>query len=88
MTDDEEDLERSEEPRRGRDMAILKRHVAQLCEHFDAVQVVATRVYPDGTMSFCEGGGNYYARVGAVRSWLMREDAMTVRDRASGGGDD
>jgi hypothetical protein len=56
-------------------------HVAQLMEHFDAVQIFVSR--HDGetgnTGSIHRGGGNWYARVGQVQEWLSEADE-DVRD--------
>jgi hypothetical protein len=62
------------------DMLRIKNAVEQLGEHFDAVQVFATRHehgIEDGTLSFRYGSGNFYARIGQVSEWLeeMNEDA-------------
>jgi len=54
---------------------ILDQAVSILQEHFDAVQVVVTwRNSDGGTVMRGYGNGNYYARKGAVSSWLLRED--------------
>lgn len=41
-----------------------------LIEHFDAVQIVATRVTPEGTQAFECGAGCWYSRTGAIDEWL------------------
>lgn len=59
------------------DMAVLKSHAAQLGEHFDTVQIFVTRHDPskdDGTVSAFEGTGNWFARYGQVRNWLLKEE--------------
>jgi len=53
--------------------AILKRHVADLMEHFDSVRILATVHLDDGsknTKSLEEGDGNFYAQLGQVHEWL------------------
>ena len=51
-----------------RDREIVMRHVAQLREHFDAVEICAVRHLSDddGTAGMHFGGGNWYARVAIV----------------------
>lgn len=58
-----------------------------LGEHFDSVMIFATRHEPaehQGTLTFRWGSGNWYARYGHVREWLIREEeAMKVGVRKS-----
>lgn len=58
----------------------------QIGERFDAVQIIATRHEPAtacGTISFEAGTGNFHARLGVVRDWLVRQDEEArVRARA------
>lgn len=62
------------EDRREEDRALLKRHLAQLAEHFDSIRIFVTR--HDGadgeTMAFSEGVGNYYAQFGQINEWVER----------------
>jgi hypothetical protein len=45
--------------------------VQALMMHFDAVQVFVTRHDAQhGTLGFCNGAGNFYARVGLVQQWI------------------
>ena len=54
---------------------ILEGAAARLAEHFDHVQIVVTYPAPNGaTRLVASGEGNWYARLGAVRSWLKRQD--------------
>lgn len=51
-----------------------------LGEHFDSVQIFCTRHEggPDGgTFSTSRGVGNFYARYGQVREWLLEQDSKT-----------
>lgn len=57
------------------DLALVKRSVSQLAEHFDTVQIVCTRVVGDGTVQVNNGVGNWYARYGSLRDWVIREEA-------------
>lgn len=67
-----------EEPDENEDrhMKVLKSHTAQLMEHFDNVQIFATRQNNDDdtTITAHFGGGNWYARYGHVREWVTREE--------------
>lgn len=72
----------AEEP----DVEMLRRHVEQLGEHFDSVQIFATRheaEIEDGTVSCNFGSGNWFARFGQVGEWLVKQDERSkqaVRD--------
>lgn len=66
-------LDKDDNPER--DQAILRNHVAMLAEHFDTVQIVATKsVQDNGTRRHTEGAGNWYARYGSVKEWITREE--------------
>ncbi len=58
-----------------RDREIITRHLVQLREHFDAVEICAVRHLSDadGTAGMHFGSGNWYARIGVVEETL---DAM------------
>lgn len=59
------------------DLKLLRQHVDQLAEQFDSVQIFVTRHEQgqlDGTISSTVGSGNWYARFGNVREWLIQED--------------
>lgn len=59
------------------DLALLKKHVEQLGEHYDCVQIFCSRHMPaeaDGTVSVNWGSGNWFARFGQVREWMVYED--------------
>lgn len=53
---------------------ILKRHALQLVEHFDSVQIIATKRHQAGTLIVPRGEGNWYARYGSVRDWVLRQE--------------
>jgi hypothetical protein len=62
---------------RAADVAMVRRAAEELGEHFDTVQVFATRHLPaeiEGTMSYQYGVGNVYGRYGQVSEWLIKED--------------
>lgn len=60
----------------------LEEAVDALQEHFEAVHVFATRHETEteasdgesGALAFCLGRGNYYARYGLIREWMLRQD--------------
>lgn len=70
---------------REQDMSLLDRATNGLMEHFDTVQIVATRLAKDGTLHAARGRGNWYARVASVLEWLEddREDARERRRQAT-----
>lgn len=56
------------------DMATLDAHAAGLRARFDTVQIFVTRETSDGcTVAASTGAGNWYARIGQVRSWLVQQ---------------
>jgi hypothetical protein len=59
--------------------AYLSRVAADLAEQgFDAVQIVASRIEPDGsTRSFMRGAGNWFARRGLCEAFIERDQADT-----------
>lgn len=77
------DNERAEDAKRA--SAHVDRVLAQLSEHFDTVQIIATQYHPGprGETRWVNGGiGNYYARCGSVRMWLVQQErrAQTAAD--------
>jgi hypothetical protein len=59
------------------DQERLKAAVNGLIEHFDTVQIFATRHESgtlDGTVAASRGGGNWYARIGHVKEWILQCD--------------
>ena len=75
------------------DINRLKQTARDLAEHFEAVQIFASRVVnhgdapdnPDiegGTTSVNWGEGNYHARYGQVKKWVIAsEDFERVKER-------
>ena len=59
------------------DTELLERHVNQLAGHFDTVQILVTRVETseDKTRGLTRGGGNWFARYGQMREWMLAEEA-------------
>lgn len=68
----------TEEEIKYRDVEIVKRHIAQLMEHFDTVQIFCTRHSPEleGTTSVQWGDGNWFARYGHVNKWLIEQESV------------
>ena len=60
--------------------ALLIKHASAIVEHFDSVQILATREDGGSTRSYAAGRGNYYARRGSVEEWLTREQEETRVD--------
>lgn len=55
-------------------LKLLDDKVSVLREHFDTVQVFATRHGTDGTNYYSSGSGNFCARYGQVSLWVKREE--------------
>lgn len=57
------------------DMQRLMPHVEELATKFDTVQVFVTRhdITTGGTVAVQCGAGNWYARRGQVREWVIQE---------------
>lgn len=60
------------------DVDMVKRVAAQLGEHYDSVQIFATRSESGqgGTVHAEYGVGNWYARFGQVREWLSTQEEV------------
>lgn len=59
------------------DMGRIQAALDLLSEHFDTVMVFATRHEPttqDGTISAHRGVGNWFARYGQIKMWLLKEE--------------
>jgi len=51
--------------------------VNALAEHFDCVEILVSRHengVANGTMHISYGAGNWFARYGQVRQWLIQQD--------------
>ena len=60
------------------ELAFLERHCADIGEHFDTVQIFATRFDPEvGTSNASYGSGNWFARRGQVQDWLVKKNEET-----------
>jgi hypothetical protein len=57
------------------DMALVKKHVDELGEHWDTVQIFCSRLdleQDPTTVNINLGSGNWFARYGQVREYLIR----------------
>ncbi|HYE29921.1 MAG TPA: hypothetical protein VEH27_00705 [Methylomirabilota bacterium] len=61
----------------------LKLAAATLGEHFDSVQIIATKHYgaTEEYMRFCASSGNLYANLGAVKEWIISQDQRAVNEQ-------
>jgi hypothetical protein len=67
---------------------ILRNAVSQLMEHFDTVQIFATKVElekdPDSTLNATWGRGNWFARYGQIQTWVNRKKEADLREYFNG----
>ena len=59
------------------DEKLVRKVVDELIEHFDTCTVLVTRhdqAALNGTESIVMGAGNWFARYGHIRSWLLRQE--------------
>ncbi len=60
------------------EVAIVQRHVDQLGEHFDTVQILVTRLDYDKdrgcTVNIARGTGNWFARFAQAKTFVIREE--------------
>ena len=59
---------------------MIDRCVAQLMEHFDTVEIIATVSSNLGHRMAYGGRGNIFARAQSVREWLLRYDTQTMME--------
>lgn len=53
--------------------------LAELMEHFDALQIIGSVVGDDGrTIRVARGAGNWYARLGGAREFIEMDQAQTT----------
>ena len=64
------------------DIDEVAKAVGELMKRFDTVQVFATRYSPDdgGTVNLNQGQGNWFARYGHIREWLIRTEKGDKED--------
>lgn len=66
--------------------AIVDKHINALSEHFDCVHIFVNRAEGDKqvTRALNRGGGNWFARYGQIREWVVyEEERMRVCARES-----
>jgi hypothetical protein len=78
----------SYDQRRAEALGLLKKHAAQLAEHFDTVQIFVTHQEGEITTSAIEGAGNWFARYGQVRQWVEYEHKHVNLDEPDGDDED
>lgn len=62
---------------------IVSAAVKHLAGHFDSVSVFVTYTLPDrpdSTFSITRHAGNFFARYGIVKEWIMREEESIKED--------
>lgn len=67
----------SENPNEKEDLRRIDDAVKMLTEHFDAIQVFVTRHESGelgGTVRVSKGVGNWYARYGQIKHWIIVEE--------------
>ncbi len=57
-----------------RDVEMIEAALGVLSEYFDCVTIFANRHEGDGTEHLAAGRGNFYARIGQVKEWLIQEE--------------
>lgn len=58
-------------------LKMIEQHVESLGEFFDSVQIFCSQRDPDGkqeTQTFATGCGNWFARYGQIREWVIRAE--------------
>lgn len=69
---------------RENDIQLLEQAIQLIGEHFDTVHIFVTRHEPeieDGTVHCQKGTGNWFARYGSIKEWVIREEhLMKMRD--------
>lgn len=65
--------------------AAIRRATHELGEHFEAVQILATRQDGEGTQRCFCGSGNFYARIGMAHEFIeedrAKDAAIQIADR-------
>ena len=62
---------------RAESQAAADRCLKTLMEHFEAVQILCTRVTPEGTEHYFVGNGNWYARQGMADEFREQDIGQT-----------
>lgn len=59
------------------DLTRVTQHVDALADHFDTVQIFVSRHEAgakDGTVNVALGAGNWFARYGQTKEWIVRRE--------------
>lgn len=59
-------------------LAMLNAHAAQLSEHFEAVQILASFPTDGGTQPVKAGRGNWFARQGMAHDFIKQDEAQQI----------
>ena len=65
------------------DVKMLREAAEKLSEHFDSVHIFTTRYESSldhGTVNVNYGTGNWFARYGQIRTWLVKAEEQTRCD--------
>ena len=66
-----------------KDLKLIDQALQLLGEHFDSVQILATRhesATHDGTINIAKGVGNWFARYGQCVDFVHKQDAYQVKN--------
>lgn len=58
-------------------LELLKNQCEFLKTSFDTIHIFATKYSDDDTASFQVGIGNWKARIGQIKDWIIEQDEMT-----------
>lgn len=70
----------SEELKPNPEIEMLRKHAQALGEHFDSVHIFVNRVEGPATRGLNWGIGNWFARFGQIREWVIKEEAVSIRE--------
>lgn len=66
------------------ELKIVEDCVARLREHFETVEIFVTTIREKRTRSLNSGAGNYYARIGQIKEWIIRDEEFVRNDARQG----
>lgn len=61
-------------------LEMLKNQCTFLKNSFDTIHIFATKCTNDDTVSFNVGVGNWKARIGQIKDWVIEQDERTRED--------
>ena len=61
-------------------LKIIEGYCSKLMEHFDSVQIFATKYEGEKevTRNIANGKGNWFSRIGQITDWLNKEKACSI----------